>query len=521
MMVEILSRIQFAFSVGFHFLFVPLSIGLIFLVCIYEYNYLKSKNIKFKHLSEFYGDMFVINYAFGIVTGFTMSLQFGTNWSAYSLYMGDVFGAPLVFEAIIAFFLESTFTGLWIFKKNKMSQKLRFITVLLIFIGTNFSALWIITANGFMQNPIGYSFQGQYSVEVSTPDIIADNTIDVSIESVDTLGNTYVTLSNTEITCMTTEELLESQSVAEVVSVDAIEQDDSELVATENEVYTSNSNALVSLHPIADDNNIDADESALVTTEISGVAEGDYVQDGDIVTVTVNNVDYTTEVTGKKVIVKDFLSIVLNPYAWYMLIHNNLSAILLGAYFVLGVGAYRYLRVDKESDESETFKMGFKPANILLFITALSMPMIGYAYFNYIVPIQPVKITAIEGGTPMVSIAFSLMVGLGTLFILYSGYTLIFFKKYMQSPTMQKIYLWTFFLPYIAILAGWMVAEVGRQPYVVYGQMLTADAVSTVPVMQVWFSLITIIIMYSILAVACVYLIKQRINAPLIKQEHV
>lgn len=383
-MVEILSRIQFAFSVGFHFLFVPLSIGLIFLVCIYEFIYLRSKNKKYKHLSEFYGDMFVINYAFGIVTGFTMSLQFGTNWSAYSIYMGDVFGAPLVFEAMIAFFLESTFTGLWIFKKNKMSQRLRFITVFLIFVGTNFSALWIITANGFMQNPVGFS-------------MAAD---------------------------------------------------------------------------------------------------------------------------GSRVIVENFWEIIFNPYAWYMLIHTNSSAILLGAYFVLGIGAYRYLKVDKESEEAETFRKGFKPANIVLVVMAILMPIVGYSYFNYIVPIQPTKIDAIGGDRPMVSIAFSLMVGLGTFFIVYSSYTLVFFKKYMQSPVMQKIYLWTFSLPYIAIMAGWIVAEVGRQPYVVYGKMLTADAVSTVPVMQVWFSIITIVIMYAILAVACVYLLKKRINAPLVKEEN-
>jgi len=382
-MVEILSRIQFAFTVGFHFLFVPLSIGLIFLVCIYEYKYLKSKDFKYKHLSEFYGDMFVINYAFGIVTGITMSLQFGTNWSAYSIYMGDVFGAPLVFEAMIAFFLESTFTGLWIFKKNKMSNRLRFITVLLIFIGTNFSALWIITANGFMQNPVGYA-------------LAAD---------------------------------------------------------------------------------------------------------------------------GSRVLVENFKEIIFNPYAWYMLVHNNISAILLGSYFVLGIGAYRYLKIDKESQEAKTFELGFKPANILLVITSLLMPAVGFSYFNYIVPIQSTKIDAISGGSPFVTISFGLMVGLGTFFIFYSIYTLIFFKRFMNSPVMQKFYLWTFPLPYIAILAGWIVAEVGRQPYVVYGLMLTNDAVSNVPVMQVWFSLITIFVMYAILAVGCIYLIKKRITSPLVKEE--
>lgn len=382
-MVAILSRIQFAFSVGFHFLFVPLSIGLIFLVCIYEFKHLKFKDVKYKYLSEFWGDMFVIIYAFGIVTGFTMSLQFGTNWSAYSIYMGDVFGAPLVIEALIAFFLESTFTGLWIFKKNKMSGRMRFITVLLIFIGTNFSALWIITANGFMQNPVGYS-------------LLAD---------------------------------------------------------------------------------------------------------------------------GSKVVVENFREIIFNPYAWYMLVHTNTSAILLGAYFVLGVSAYRYFKVDKDSLEANTFKLGVKPANKVLAVTAISMPIVGYSYFNFIVPIQPTKIDAVSGGSPFVTTSFALMVGFGTFFIFYALYTLIFHKRYLESPNMQKLYLKTFAMPYVAIMAGWIVAEVGRQPYVVYGLMLTNDAVSNVPVMQVWFSIITIFIMYAILAVACVYLILKRAKGPLFKEE--
>ncbi len=384
-MVEILSRIQFAFTVGFHFLFVPLSIGLIFIVCIYEYKYFKTKSVRYKHLSEFYGDMFVINYAFGIVTGITMSLQFGTNWSAYAIYMGDVFGTPLVFEAMIAFFLESTFTGMWIFKKNKMSQKLRLITVILIFIGTNISALWIITANGFMQNPVGF----------------------------------------------------------------------------------------------------------------------------------------TMAADGSKVLIENFREVLLNPYAWYMVVHTNTSAILLGAYFVLGIGAYRYLRLKKDSDEAKTLALGFKPANIVLAVTAISMPIVGYAYYNYIVPIQPTKIDAATGGNTLVTISFGIMVTLGMIFIIYSLYTLIFFKRYMNSPVMQKLYLWTFPLPYIAILFGWIVSEVGRQPYVVYGLMKTEDAVSNVPVMQVWFSIITIVLMYAILAWACVYLMKKRIKAPLVKEEKV
>ena len=154
-MLEILSRLQFGFTIAFHFLFVPFTIGLIIFELIFEHKYYKSDDMKYKKLSDFFGNLFIINYAFGIVTGIVMTVQFGTNWSEYSRAMGDVFGSPLVIEALLAFFLEATFTGIWAFRRNRISKSFRLVTVWMIFIGVMLSALWIITANGFMQNPVG------------------------------------------------------------------------------------------------------------------------------------------------------------------------------------------------------------------------------------------------------------------------------------------------------------------------------------------------------------------------------
>ncbi|MGL4382204.1 MAG: cytochrome ubiquinol oxidase subunit I, partial [Bacilli bacterium] len=155
-MLEVLSRIQFAFTVAFHFIFVPLSIGLILLIAIFETLHYKKKNDEYRKLSDYFGNMFIVMYAVGIVTGIAMSLQFGTNWGAYSKFMGDVFGAPLALEALIAFFLESTFTGIYVFRRHNLSPKFRCVTAWLITFGTAISALWIITAAGFMHNPVGY-----------------------------------------------------------------------------------------------------------------------------------------------------------------------------------------------------------------------------------------------------------------------------------------------------------------------------------------------------------------------------
>ncbi len=375
-MVEILSRIQFAFTVGFHFLFVPVSIGLIFLVVIFEGINLYKKDDKYKALSNFFGDIFVINYAFGIVTGFTMSLQFGTNWSEYSRFMGDVFGAPLVLEALIAFFLESTFTGIWIFKRNKISDRSRFIVAFLIFLGTNISALWIITANGFMQNPVGF------------------------------------------------------------------------------------------------------------------------------------------EIIAEKVVMTDFVALVTNPYAWHMLIHTNVSTFVLGSMVVISISSYKLLKGTEI--EKKIFAKSIKIAFVVLLICSIFTAAWGNVYMNYITPIQPTKIDALSGGSAFVTTSFFIMVISGTILILIGLYGTIFTKKFLTSSSTQKIFKWLFFLPYIAILTGWIVAEVGRQPYIVYGLMYTKDAVSDVPASSVWFSLITITLLYTILGIACAYLSVNKIKKTLI-----
>jgi cytochrome d ubiquinol oxidase subunit I len=155
-MLEVLSRLQFAMTIAFHYLFVPASIGLVFFTALFETAHFFTKKPEYKSASNFWSELFLVVYVVGIATGLTMPIQFGTNWSKYSVFMGDVFGSPLAFEALIAFFLESTFAGIWIFKRNKIGPRLRLATVWLITLGTVVSAVWILTANAFMQHPVGY-----------------------------------------------------------------------------------------------------------------------------------------------------------------------------------------------------------------------------------------------------------------------------------------------------------------------------------------------------------------------------
>src|SRR5512143_3367293 len=151
-----LSRLQFAVTSAFHFIFVPLTLGLSILTAYMETRYVRSGDEMYLRMTKFWGKLFLINFALGIVTGITMEFQFGMNWAEYSKYVGDIFGAPLAIEATVAFFLESTFIGIWIFGWKKISKRMHALSIWLVAIATNLSALWILLANGWMQNPVGY-----------------------------------------------------------------------------------------------------------------------------------------------------------------------------------------------------------------------------------------------------------------------------------------------------------------------------------------------------------------------------
>ena len=152
----ILSRLQFASTTVYHFFFVPLTLGLVWIVAILHTQYYRTSDEKYKRLTKFWGKLFLINFAMGVVTGIVQEFQFGMNWSEYSRYVGDIFGAPLAIEALMAFFMESTFLGIWIFGWERAPKRLHLASIWLVALGSNLSALWILLANGFMQHPVGF-----------------------------------------------------------------------------------------------------------------------------------------------------------------------------------------------------------------------------------------------------------------------------------------------------------------------------------------------------------------------------
>jgi len=152
----LLSRWQFGLTTVYHFLFVPLTLGLGWFVAFMQTRYYQTRDETFDKMAHFWGKLFLINFAIGVVTGIVQEFQFGMNWSEYSRFVGDIFGAPLAIEALMAFFLESTFLGVWVFGQGKVPDKIHLASIWLVAIGSNLSALWILLANGWMQHPVGY-----------------------------------------------------------------------------------------------------------------------------------------------------------------------------------------------------------------------------------------------------------------------------------------------------------------------------------------------------------------------------
>ena len=168
----LLGRWQFGITTVYHFLFVPLTLGLTILVALMETMYVRTGSDVYKKMTQFWGKLLLVNFSMGVATGIVQEFQFGMNWAEYSRFMGDIFGAPLAMEALTAFFLESTFLGLWIFGWEKLSKKVHLLCIWIVAFSSNLSAFWILTANSFMQSPVGYSLQNGRAEMVDFPALI-------------------------------------------------------------------------------------------------------------------------------------------------------------------------------------------------------------------------------------------------------------------------------------------------------------------------------------------------------------
>ncbi|MBF0506690.1 MAG: cytochrome ubiquinol oxidase subunit I [Nitrospirae bacterium] len=423
-----LSRLQFAVTAAFHFIFVPLTLGLSIMVAYMESRYVGTGDAMYLKMTKFWGKMFLINFALGIVTGITMEFQFGMNWAEYSKYVGDIFGAPLAIEATVAFFLESSFIGVWIFGWNKVSKKVHALSIWLVAIATNLSALWILLANGWMQHPVGYVLRNGRAEMVDFAAMVT---------------NSYGLLKF----CHT---LLSGYVVAAffVMGVSAYH-----LLRSSNVSFFKNSFKMAAAFGLA--------SSMLV------FITGDFHAAGVAETQPTKLAAMESVWTTQKAV----------PYTLIMVPD-----------------------ADNERNSVEAARI----PNLLSLL----------AYHDSQSEIKGLKEFKKEDRPPVLPtfLSFRGMAALGMLFMLLSAVSWIMAgrDKLESNPAFLRLMMYALPLPYIACQLGWIVAEVGRQPWIVYGVMRTSDAVSkSISPAQVWGSLIGFTFVYGLLAIVDIYLLSK------------
>lgn len=419
----LLSRIQFAVASYFHFLFVPLTLGLSILVALMETMYVKTGNESYLRMTKFWGRIFLVNFALGVVTGITLEFQFGTNWARYSSYVGDIFGSILAIEATLSFFLESTLIGVWAFGWRRISKGLHALLMWLIAFASNLSAYWILVANSWMQNPVGYVIRG-------------------------------------------------------------------------------------------------------------GRAE-----------------------------LTDFFEVITQKWAVLQFLHTVSASYILTGFFVMGVSAYHILRRAEVPIFSKSFRMGL----VMALIFSIFIVFEGHLHGVDLASKQPTKLAAMEAlwetkarapkyllaipddeeerniveilpipgllsllakhdlnaeikglkefkkeDRPPVLItylSFNLMVALGFYFLIVTIYGWLRRDRIEDRVGYLKLVLYSIPLPYVASALGWTVAEVGRQPWIVYGLLRTEEAMSNVAVTQVGPTLAAFFVIYGIIGTLGFFLI--------------
>ena len=432
--VEILSRIQFAFTIAFHYIYPPLSIGLgVCLVCM-EGLYLKTGNKVFEELTRFWVNIFALIFGIGVATGIVMEFEFGTNWAVYSRYVGDIFGSALAAEGIFAFALESAFLGILLFGWNRVSPRIHFMATVLVALGSMFSALWIVVANSWQQTPAGYRIEG---------------------------------------------EGLKARAV-----------------------------------------------------------------------------------------VTDFWEMVFNPSSVERYSHVLIGAFLAGSFLVLSVSAWHILKGKFENHAREAFKIALWVAAI----SSLGQLFTGHRSADVVAKHQPAKLATMEGhfnklapadmyllgwvdaesgkttglkipgglsflvhgdlnanvpGLNSFNVAdrptavnfvfqtYHLMVSIGMALIALTwfGIVMLYRKKLFQTRWLMGIFVGAVLLPQIANQVGWYTAEVGRQPWVVYGHLRTSDALSqAVKAEHVLASLLLFTAVYVMLFLLFIYLLNHKIQ---------
>lgn len=444
-----LARLQFSLTTIFHYIFVPISIGLSLLVAILETMYVVKKDEKYKHMTKFWGTFLLINFAVGIVTGILQEFQFGMNWSDFSRFVGDIFGAPLAIEALLAFFLESTFIGLWVFGWDRLSKKLHLACIWLVSAGTMLSALWILAANSFMQRPVGFTINNGRA-EMTDLGALLTN------------GQLLWEFPHTVTAAIATGAFL----MAGISAWKLLKKQDVHFFRTSFKL--SIIVALISSIGIAQFGHGQAQYLMHTQPMKMAASEGLWHESSDPAPWTLfAKIDPETQTNQFEVKI---------PYLLSFLTYSEFSGSVPGM-----------------NDLQAQYEQEYGPGNY----------------------IPPVRTTFWS---------FRIMVAGGVLMILLSLY-----GAYMALRNKwDKVGNWywssmivAIALPFIANTAGWIMTEIGRQPWTVFGLLTTADSVSPgVTANQVWFSMLSFSTIYLLLLFVLIYLfVRTARKGPLTEHE--
>lgn len=435
-----LSRWQFGLTTVYHFLFVPLTLGLSWFVAYFQLRYYQTKDETFRKMSKFWGKLFLINFAIGVVTGIVQEFQFGMNWSEYSRYVGDIFGAPLAIEALMAFFLESTFLGVWIFGEGKVSEKAHLASIWLAAIGSNLSALWILLANGWMQNPVGYVIN-----EVTGRAELVD------FFALATNPKGWLFFWHTISAGLATASFF-------ILGISAYH-----LVRKQHiDVYKRSFQTATIVGLVA---------SALVF--FGGHTNGQYMFETQPMKFSAIEAHWETSAPAEfSILTIGDLSGKREVWSWRVpavlsfLACNNFECEVRGVY-------------DIQAEYEATYGPGdYIPLMVVTYWTFRFMMTVGF-----------------------------IMMGLAFLFLLA-------LRGNYENAKWMKYVPWVIALPYIANSSGWILTEMGRQPWIVQGLLKVQDAVSpNLTTVDLLISLIGYTVVYGSLAAAMVYLMKKYATA--------
>ncbi|MDX9725231.1 MAG: cytochrome ubiquinol oxidase subunit I [Bacteroidales bacterium] len=501
------SRAQFALTAIYHWLFVPLTLGLSFIIAIMETIYVKTGDEEWKRMTKFWMTLFGINFAIGVATGLILEFEFGTNWSNYSWFVGDIFGAPLAIEGILAFFLESTFVAVMFFGWNKVSRKFHLVSTWLVAIGANLSALWILVANAWMQNPVGMVFNPETARnEMVNFWEVLFNEVAVSkflhtISSGFLLGSMFVVGISAYYLLNNREQLLARRSIL-IAGIFG-------LLSSLLVVYTGDTSArtLAKAQPVK----FAAFEALYDGKQGAGLVALGLLKESDkkIGEKSVNDFVFRIEIPALLSIMTGGSGDTFVPGINDLVNGNESQGIMpVSEKIERGTRArellaeYKAARQGNDTERARTIAAMFGDRNF----ADNYFRYFGYAFLGRADDVIPdVKLSFYT---------FHIMVMLGFLFIL--EFALAIFFLFRGTLMKNKWFLWlalfSILLPYVAGELGWVLAEMGRQPWIIQDLMPVSAAVSSIPAGSVITTFILFAVLFTVLLIAEVSIMIRQIK---------